>query len=171
MPIAAYYTDEDTETYTNLLFTELVHEQLVADLGEEEIENDPNLEFIKSLFIYRILNTNDSVMKQLGRDLRTISEDFARSSERRRVMQQAAQVNLENINYDEFYQFLNELFSNGISRERIVVLLFFCSDIVVRAYKNPVGKFKQLFKWFLDYIVHKICNWVKDNGGWVNNSK
>ena len=48
--------------------------------------------YIKSLFIYRILNTNDSVMKQLGRDLRTISEDFARSSERRRVMQQAAQV-------------------------------------------------------------------------------
>ena len=46
MPIAAYYTDEDTETYTNLLFTELVHEQLVADLGEEEIENDPNLEFL-----------------------------------------------------------------------------------------------------------------------------
>lgn len=46
MPTVAYYSDEDTETYTNLLFTELVHEQLVADRGEEEIENDPSLEFL-----------------------------------------------------------------------------------------------------------------------------
>ena len=46
MPSVAYYSDEDTETYTNLLFTELVHEQLVADHGLEEIENDPSLEFL-----------------------------------------------------------------------------------------------------------------------------
>ena len=46
MPTVAYYSDEDTETYTNLLFTELVHEQLVAERGEEVVESDPNLEFM-----------------------------------------------------------------------------------------------------------------------------
>lgn len=77
------------------------------------------------------------------------------------------QVDIEHINYEEFYQFLNELFSTGISRERIVVLLFFCSDIVVRAYNNPLANFKRLFNWFLEYIIDKVCDWVKDHGGWV----
>lgn len=79
------------------------------------------------------------------------------------------QVDLQNINYEEFVKFLNELFSNGISRERIVVLLFFCSDIVVRAYNNPLSNFKKLYNWFLQYIIDKVCTWVQDHGGWVGN--
>ena len=46
MPTVAYYSDEDTEAYTNLLFTELVHEQLVEREGVEVVESDPNLEFM-----------------------------------------------------------------------------------------------------------------------------
>lgn len=46
MPAVAYYSDEDTEAYTNLLFTELVHEQLVEKEGQDAIESDPNLEFM-----------------------------------------------------------------------------------------------------------------------------
>jgi len=76
-------------------------------------------------------------------------------------------VDIAHINYEEFNHFLDELFGNGISRERIVVLLFFCSDVVVRAYNNPWANFKQLFVWIRDYIINKICEWVKNHGGWV----
>mgnify|MGYP007002773831 CR=1 FL=1 len=47
MPTAVYYSEtEDTELYTNLLFTELVHERLVEQEGEEAVESDPNLGFL-----------------------------------------------------------------------------------------------------------------------------
>jgi len=45
-----------------------------------------------SVVCSHFLHNNDSLMKQLGRDLRIISEDFAKSKERRRVLQKAEQV-------------------------------------------------------------------------------
>lgn len=179
MPTVAYYSDDDTEQYTNLLFTELVHERLLEQEGREVVESDPNLEFMYVFLLFFILSNanfvfttrqlhNDELMKQLGRDLRIISEEFARSSERKRVLARADKVNLQNITYEEFRTFLNELFSEGVSREQVVVMLFFCSDMVVRAYHNPLANFQRLFSWFLEYIINKVCDWVKDHGGWVS---
>ncbi|OTF71869.1 apoptosis regulator BAX-like protein [Euroglyphus maynei] len=105
-------------------------------------------------------------MKQIGRDLNAISEEFARSSERNRVMERAQQVDIDHVNYEDFKQFLEELFANGITRERIVVLFFFCSDVVVRAYTNRMASFKRLFNWFLNYILNRVCGWVANHGGW-----
>ena len=108
-------------------------------------------------------------MRRLGRDLRTLSEDFARSSERMRVMKEANKVNFQHIDYEEFQNFLSELFFDGITREKIVVLFFFCSDIVARAYKNEMlSKLRKLFNWFLDYIIQHVCDWVRSHGGWVS---
>lgn len=46
MPAVAYYSDDDTEQYTNLLFTELVHERLLEQEGRDVVESDPNLDFM-----------------------------------------------------------------------------------------------------------------------------
>lgn len=115
---------------------------------------------------------NAPLMKQLGRDLRLIADEFERSPERRRVLARAEAVHLEDISYDEFGAFLEELFTGdgGFSREQVVVMLFFCSDMVVKAYHNPLANFKRLFSWFLEFIMRKVCSWVKDHGGWVSGS-
>ena len=116
---------------------------------------------------YRNCQLSSALMKQIGRDLNAISIEFARSSERNRVLEQAQHVEIDHINYDDFRQFLEELFVDGITRERIVVLFFFCSDVVVRAYNNRLASFKRLFNWFLNYILNRICGWIANHGGWV----
>lgn len=53
MPTVAYYDDEqNTEEYTHLLFTELVHERLVEQEGREVVESDPNLEFMYAIILF-----------------------------------------------------------------------------------------------------------------------
>jgi len=64
---------------------------------------------------------------------------------------------------------LKELFPNGrVSREGIVVLFFFCSDIALKAYTSgPFTYFTQIIGWSLRFIFHHICTWVQSKGGWV----
>lgn len=126
-------------------------------------------------------------MTSVGRDLRRISEAFARSAERAEVRQRAFQVrhkwfadnwmttrnlfqiNIRDLTNDEFNYLLSELFLNGnITRERIVVLFFFCSDLAISAVTNgPIAYFKRLIHWSLTYIFNNICQWVQRQGGWV----
>lgn len=136
-----------------------------------KLSSSPNpSSFLLLLFSHlpNFTQNNAPLMKQLGRDLRLIADEFERSPERRRVLARAEAVHLEDISYDEFGAFLEELFTGdgGFSREQVVVMLFFCSDMVVKAYHNPLANFKRLFSWFLEFIMRKVCSWVKDHGGW-----
>lgn len=79
------------------------------------------------------------------------------------------QINIRDLTNDEFNSLLSELFLNGnITRERIVVLFFFCSDLAISAITNgPIAYFKRLIQWSLNYILNNICQWVQRQGGWV----
>lgn len=72
--------------------------------------------------------------------------------------------------YEHFAAILRELFPNGqVTREGIVVLFFFCSDVAFRAYSSgPIACFHQLINWSLHYIYQHICDWVRAQGGWVS---
>ena len=66
---------------------------------------------------------------------------------------------------------LSELFEGGkITRERIMVLFFFCSDVAARALELDIGgslSLCQLFTWSIAFILDVICNWVQRQGGWA----
>lgn len=163
MPIAAYYEDEDedeTRQHAARILRHLTREHLIkSGVDDEIIQNDERLDFLN-------VPLNSTNIVQIGRELRVIAEEFRKSKERERVLERAQHVDVDRINYDDFYQFLQELFSEGITRERIVVLLFFCSDVVARAYANPAANLRDLFNWFLQFIFDRVCNWVANYGGW-----
>lgn len=69
--------------------------------------------------------------------------------------------------YEHFRTFLDQLFLDGITRERIVILFTFCADVLLRAYDSAFSNLKKLFDWFLVYIIEKVCAWVESHGGWV----
>lgn len=66
---------------------------------------------------------------------------------------------------------LSELFEGGrITRERIMVLFFFCSDVAARSLEVGTGgslSVTQLFTWSMAFILDVICNWVQTQGGWA----
>ncbi|XP_074599646.1 uncharacterized protein LOC141854006 isoform X2 [Brevipalpus obovatus] len=108
------------------------------------------------------------VMANVGQDLRRIAEQIERSQERHIIRRRADDVNVKISTYEHFAAILRELFPNGqITREGIVVLFFFCSDVAFRAYSSgPIACFHQLINWSLRYIYQHICDWVRAQGGW-----
>lgn len=107
-------------------------------------------------------------LARFGRDLRRIAEQFEQSPERIAVRKKASEIDLKSIGYKGFREMLLELFLDGeISRERIMVLFFFCSDLAVRALVTETGKnVSQLFTWSIAFLLESICSWVQRQGGW-----
>ncbi|XP_015793053.1 apoptosis regulator BAX [Tetranychus urticae] len=110
----------------------------------------------------------EQMLTSVGEDLRRIAAKIEASSEREKIRRRARSVNLRIDSFERFSAMLKGLFpDNHITRERIVVLFFFCSDIAVRAYSSsPVAHFHKLIGWSLKFIFSHICSLVRSQGGW-----
>lgn len=106
------------------------------------------------------------VMASYGRELRKIAEEFARSRERQKLKERANQVKLTDINKETFMVLLQELFEGGITREKIVTLFFYCTDVAIRAASFAQELVVQLLGWSFSYIINTVCRLVYELGGW-----
>ncbi|XP_021948022.1 apoptosis regulator BAX isoform X2 [Folsomia candida] len=104
-----------------------------------------------------------------GKELRQLADAFSRSKERDAVRQKASKIPVETLDIDHFMQLLQELFQGGaITRERIVVLFFFCADVAMQALRQGLhSTFHRLVEWSLRYIATQVAAWVYSCGGWV----
>ncbi|XP_060074871.1 uncharacterized protein LOC132554560 [Ylistrum balloti] len=107
-----------------------------------------------------------------GRELRIMADEFAKTKERQRIKQRAGDVDMNSATYESFSDMLSELFfsnvlSSAITRERLVVLFFFCSDIVIRSLKaKATDLFKKFIEWSTRFITSKVAETVARLGGW-----
>lgn len=106
------------------------------------------------------------VMASYGRELRKIAEEFTRSRERQKLKERANQVKLTDINKETFMVLLQELFEGGITREKIVTLFFYCTDVAIRASSFAQELGVQLLSWSFSYIINTVCRLVHELGGW-----
>ncbi|XP_053405656.1 apoptosis regulator BAX-like [Mercenaria mercenaria] len=109
---------------------------------------------------------------KVGQDLRRCADDFQRSKERKKVRRQAAEItqNSSGVTKNQFRDLLSELLKNGITKERIIVLFFFCSDVAIETLKRKaqtsVQLCQQFIQWSFEFIAESVCSWVQANGGW-----
>jgi len=56
-----------------------------------------------------------------------------------------------------------------MTRERILVVFFFCTDLALFALQNhTLNLFRQLMQWSTDFITGpRLCHFISNNGGWV----
>ncbi|XP_013384166.1 bcl-2-like protein 1 [Lingula anatina] len=104
-----------------------------------------------------------------GKDLRLIADEFERTrpKEREKIKDRASKVGFSSLDQENFFQLLQELFDERITKERILVLFFFCSDLAIKTLRAcSVDYFRQLIQWSVTYITEKVCMWVEHHGGW-----
>ena len=117
--------------------------------------------------------------RQAGSDLKALAEQFAHSRERELVRRRAEQVDVASLDMQQFMELLKELFQvmlkdNGyfeyefvyalpksqggqITRERILVLFFFCSDLAIHSVRCRLnGMLAQLTRWTLMFIRGQV---------------
>lgn len=55
-----------------------------------------------------------------------------------------------------------------MTRERVLVVFFFCSDLALMALQQQaVQVFRNLMRWSNEYITGGLTSWVRNQGGWV----
>ncbi|PVD19782.1 hypothetical protein C0Q70_20273 [Pomacea canaliculata] len=150
------HVDEDVVEEGRQLFNNFVYER-VKSQGTEELAD---------VTVLTPAGYANPLWAKTGRELRIMADEFARTTERQRVQEQASQVNT-NITYEEFKDLLSELFAaGGITKERIVVLFFFCSDVAIRSLQRGMDLFTRVISWSLSFITEFVCSWVRSHGGW-----
>ena len=78
----------------------------------------------------------------------------------------ANQVNLKDITRESFTQLLRELFQEKITREKVVILFFFSTDVALRAAEFAQELVVKLMGWSFSYIINIVCEVVHKLGGW-----
>lgn len=151
-------TDESSPPATNSNDRTIYHSMLNAS------HNSTTL----SSILDRTLQSSSasSSMASYGRELRKIAEEFEKSPLRQIVKQRANQVNLSDITRESFVQLLEELFQSKITREKIVILFFFCTDVALRAATFARELVVKLVGWSFTYIINTVCSLVHKLGGW-----
>ena len=76
-------------------------------------------------------------------------------------------VDVSSLNQENLTQMLTELFQDGVTQERVLVLFFFCSDLTVRALREGLASLvSRLTDWVLSFIRTAVCCLVRWQGGW-----
>lgn len=140
-------------------------QELLMNFTYDTLQSN-HLEVPESFIMHR--GFSNPTWSRAGQELQKLADAFAKTEERRRVQVMAKSVNLRSMNMENFFELCAELFSDGITRERIVALFTFVGDVAVHQVRLRGEEFLQLLmKWSLKYLVDNICRWVQAAGGWV----
>lgn len=142
-----------------------------SSLGETSSTNDIDSTIYHSMNAGKTNSSLDRmqslpIMASYGRELRKIAEEFAKSRERQKLKEKAKQVKLEDISKETFMVLLQELFEGGITREKIVTLFFYCTDVAIEAASLAKELVVKLLGWSFSYIINTVCRLVHELGGW-----
>ena len=85
------------------------------------------------------------------------------------MQRRADMVDISSINQDNLTIMLRELFQDGVTQERLLVLFFFCSDLTLRALRaGLVSLASSLTDWVSAFIRRVVACLVRCRGGWVS---
>ncbi|XP_005100743.1 apoptosis regulator BAX [Aplysia californica] len=139
--------------------------ELFTNFVSSEIQRVPNFSY-EDIPLRTPPGYKDPLWAKTGRDLRLMADDFSKTRGRAQVQRRAEQVGTD-VTFEQFHDLLSQIFcEGGITRERIVVLFFFCSDVAIQALRAGKNLFMTFLNWSLTFISEKICTWVYQHGGW-----
>ena len=108
-----------------------------------------------------------SLSDELTRDIRSLAETFRRSGGRHQVAEQAASIDLATLTQENLSLLLTQLFEDGVSPARLLVLFYFISDLAVRAARaGLLHLLTSVTSWSLAFVRGAVSAWVRIRGGW-----
>ena len=85
------------------------------------------------------------------------------------MQRRADMVDISSINQVNLTAMLTELFQDGVTQERLLVLFFFCSDLTLRALRAGLASLaSSLTDWTAAFIRTVVSGLVRCRGGWVS---
>lgn len=109
-----------------------------------------------------------SLSDELTRDMSNLAETFRRSGGRQEVAEQVASIDLGTLTQENLSLMLSQLFEDGVTPARLLVLFYFCSDLAVRAARASLHHLMaSVTSWSLAFVRGVVSTWVRIRGGWT----
>lgn len=109
-----------------------------------------------------------SLSDELTRDMSNLAETFRRSGGRQEVTEQVANIDLGTLTQENLSLMLSQLFEDGVTPARLLVLFYFCSDLAVRAARSGLlHLLTSVTSWSLAFVRGAVSTWVRLRGGWT----
>ena len=182
-PDRLHYSDSDSEVDVIPDQSEMIFRQFMSQRFAEE--NLSSVQFFPQQQQQQRQRTNyynyhqhlptstghglgSSLSEELTRDVTCLAETFRRSGGRQEVAEQAASIDLGTLTQDNLGLLLSQLFEDGVSPARLLVLFYFCSDLAVRAARAGLTNLlTSVTSWSLAFVRGAVSAWVRIRGGWA----
>ena len=151
--------DSDDEGEGELLYRDFISRRLATEMEQ--------FQYQQAMFPGGPYNQQNSRGRDLSSDFSSLAERFQRSGGREEVRRRADMVDISSINQENLTLMLTELFQDGVTQERLLVLFFFCSDLTLRALRVGMASLvSRLTDWVLAFIRSVVAGLVRCQGGW-----
>jgi len=176
-PDRLHYSDSDSDDDDDMIpeQSEMIFKQFLAQrFAEENLSNvqafPPQKQ--QNYFNYQLQmppssGQGYSLSDELTRDMSHLAETFRRSGGRQEVTEQVANIDLGTLSQENLSLMLSQLFEDGVTPARLLVLFYFCSDLAVRAARSGLlHLLTSVTSWSLAFVKGAVSTWVRLRGGW-----
>ena len=176
-PDRLHYSDSDSDDDDCMIpeQSEMIFKQFLAQrFAEEKLSNvqafpQPQQQnyFNSQLQMPPSSGQGYSLSDELTRDMSNLAETFRRSGGRQEVAEQVANIDLGTLSQENLSLMLSQLFEDGVTPARLLVLFYFCSDLAVRAARSGLlHLLTSVTSWSLAFVRGTVSTWVRLRGGW-----
>ena len=178
-PDRLHYSDSDSDVDDGMIpeQSEMIFKQFLAQRFAEE--NLSNVQAFpqsqqQNYFNYQLQmpprsgqGSGYSLSDELTRDMSHLAETFRRSGGRQEVTEQVASIDLGTLSQENLSLMMSQLFEDGVTPARLLVLFYFCSDLAVRAARSGLlHLLTSVTSWSLAFVRGAVSTWVRLRGGW-----
>ena len=179
-PDRLHYSDSDSDVDNGMIpeQSEMIFKQFLAQRFAEE--NLSNVQAFpqsqqQNYFNYQLQmpprsgqGSGYSLSDELTRDMSHLAETFRRSGGRQEVTEQVASIDLGTLSQENLSLMLSQLFEDGVTPARLLVLFYLCSDLAVRAARSGLlHLLTSVTSWSLAFVKGAVSTWVRLRGGWT----
>ena len=173
-PDRLHYSDTDSDDDGIPEQSEMIFRQFLSQrFAEENLSDVPAFPQLQRVNYYNQrpsisgLGYSMSLSDELTRGMTNLAEAFRRSGGRQEVAEEAANIDLSTLTQENLSLLLSQVFEDGVTPARLLVLFYFCSDLAVRAARSGVLRLlTSVTSWSLSFVRGAVSAWVKIRGGW-----
>uniref|UniRef100_A0A3B3Q8N9 Apoptosis regulator BAX-like n=1 Tax=Paramormyrops kingsleyae TaxID=1676925 RepID=A0A3B3Q8N9_9TELE len=131
-----------------------------GSIVEDQLPGEPVNEVLRGLLPEH--DVEDEAVNQVAKQVRRIAKDLEKDT----LLQQSIDV-LRKVCKDSFMKIVEKVIVDGITWEKVIVLLYIAGKFIVKVWYSPNGSLSDILTWTWDFFKRRVLSWIEQQGGWV----
>ncbi|XP_063326502.1 apoptosis regulator BAX-like [Pelmatolapia mariae] len=153
----------------NGISDERIGEALIKEVIEEELKDVPSEDVppLTPLTVEVKTEQEEKLVKQLSKMIRIVGDRVQQDQEFQDVIDGVASGS--GSKSERFRQVADKVFEDGITWERIAVLIYVAGRLAVKMVEAHLPQsVREVLTWAVNFFKNNLLGWIQEHGGWIN---